>query len=61
MDLHKLASKRLCFSPVKTQYFSENLTPLNQSLVWKCRVEEGLHDSQYMEYQGCDKNKENCK
>ena len=37
MDLHKLASKRLCFSPVKTQYFSENLTPLNQSLVWKCR------------------------
>ena len=37
MDLHKLDSRRLCFNPVKTLYFSENLTPTNQLLAWKCR------------------------
>ena len=36
MALHKLDSKRLGFKPVKT-YFSENLTPTNQLLAWKCR------------------------
>ena len=36
MELHKLDSKRLGFNAVKT-YFSENLTPLNQLLAWKCR------------------------
>ena len=37
MDLHKLDSRRLGFNPVKTLYFSENLTPTNQLLAWKCR------------------------
>ena len=37
MELHKLDSKRLDFNPVKTLYFSENLTSLNQLLAWKCR------------------------
>ena len=37
MDLHKLDSKRLGFNPVKTLYFGENLTPLNQLLARKCR------------------------
>ena len=37
MDLHKLDSRRLGFNPVKTLYFSENLTPTNQLLVWKYR------------------------
>ena len=36
MELNKLDSKRLGFNPVKT-YFSENLTPTNQLLAWKCR------------------------
>ena len=36
MELHKLDRKRLGFNPVKT-YFSENLTPTNQLLAWKCR------------------------
>ena len=27
----------LGFNPVKTLYFSENFTPLNQLLAWKCR------------------------
>ena len=36
MDLHKLDSRRLGFNPIKT-YFSENLTPTNKSLAWKCR------------------------
>ena len=36
MELHKLDSKRLGFNPVKTLYFSENLTPTNQLLAWKC-------------------------
>ena len=36
MALHKLDSKRLGFNPVKT-YFSENSTPTNQLLAWKCR------------------------
>ena len=37
MDLHKLDSRRLGFNPVKTLYFSGNLTPTNQLLAWKCR------------------------
>ena len=37
MELHELDTKRLGFNPVKTLYFSENLTSLNQLLVWKCR------------------------
>ena len=37
MDLHKLDSRRLGFNPVKTLYFSENLTPTNQLLAWKGR------------------------
>ena len=28
---------RLGFNPIKTLYFSENFTPLNQLLAWKCR------------------------
>ena len=60
MKLHKLDSKRFGFSPVKALYFSKNLTPTNQLLTWKQRVEEGFHDSQYVECLGCDKNKENC-
>ena len=35
MELYKLGS--LGFNPVKTLYCSENLTPLNQLLAWKCR------------------------
>ena len=31
-ELHKLDSKRLGLNPIKTLYFSENLTPLNQLL-----------------------------
>ena len=53
MDLHKLDSRRLGFNPVKTLYFSENLTPTNQLLAWKCR--------ELKRASGCDKNKENCK
>ena len=52
MELHKLDSKRLGFKPIKSIIFSENLTPTNQLLAWKGRVEEGLHDSQYMECPG---------
>ena len=37
MDLHKLDSRRLGFNPVKTLYFSKNLTPTNQLLTCKCR------------------------
>ena len=37
MELHELDTKRLGFNTVKTLYFSENLTSLNQLLVWKCR------------------------
>ena len=37
MELHKLNSKRVGFNPVKTLYFSENLTSLDQLLAWKCR------------------------
>ena len=37
LELHKLDSRRLGFNPVKTLYFSENLTPTNQLLAWKCR------------------------
>ena len=37
LELHKLDSKSLGFNPVKALYFSENLTPLNQLLTWKCR------------------------
>ena len=37
MELYELDTKRLGFNPVKTLYFSENLTSLNQLLVWKCR------------------------
>ena len=33
MELHKLDSKSL----VKTLSFTENLTPYNQLLAWKCR------------------------
>ena len=37
IDLHKLDTRRLGLNPVKTSYFSENLTPTNQLLAWKCR------------------------
>ena len=37
MDLQKVDRKRLDFMPVKTLYFSANLTPLNELLAWKCR------------------------
>ena len=37
MDLHKLDRRTLGFNPVKTLYFSENLTPTNQLLAWKFR------------------------
>ena len=37
MDLHKLDIRRLDFNPVKTLYCSENLTPTNQLMAWKCK------------------------
>ena len=52
-NLHKLDSKRLGLNPIKTLYFSENLTPLNQLLAWKCRELKRTYSSQYMECLGC--------
>ena len=39
MELHKLDSTTLYLKhyTVVKKYFSENLTPLNQLLAWKCR------------------------
>ena len=37
MELHKLDSKTYLKHIVVKTYFSENLTPLNQLLAWKCR------------------------
>ena len=37
MELHKLDSKSLGFNPVKTLYFSKNLTSLNKLIPCKCR------------------------
>ena len=53
MELHKLDSKKLGFNPLKTLHFSENFDS-TQSVtgleMW--RVEESLHNSQYMECPG---------
>ena len=62
MELHKLYSKRLGFNPVKTLYFSKNLTPLNQLLAWKCReLKRASMIHSTWSVRGCDKNKEDCK